>query len=117
MTAGVVGPRAKRSRRKALLIAVIGLTGCKEKMLEPVGGPVAIKAPPVAQPIAAVVAPPAVDAGAAAVAGAPEPKCTVSTPDAEVSGVEGGLPCSEAEALAKKLNAAGLDAKVVPVKK
>ncbi len=48
---------------------------------------------------------------------AAEPKCEVQTPDADVTGVEGGLPCSEAEALAKKLKEAGLDAKVVPVKK
>jgi hypothetical protein len=44
-----------------------------------------------------------------------EPKCTVDTPEAEVSGEEGGLPCSMAEELARSLRAAGLEPKVVPV--
>jgi hypothetical protein len=41
-------------------------------------------------------------------------RCTVDTPEAGIEDVGGGMPCDEAEALAKKLRASGFDAKVLP---
>jgi len=43
----------------------------------------------------------------------PEPRCTVSTPEAEVSGENGGLPCSVAELLARSMRSKGLEPRVL----
>ena len=54
------------------------------------------------------------DRVALSVGAKPEGRCIIDSPEGEVSDVEGGLPCAEAKALAEKLKAAGIDARVVP---
>jgi hypothetical protein len=43
-------------------------------------------------------------------------RCKIDMPEAEVEDEGGGMPCAEAEALAKKLRGQGFAAKVVPVR-
>jgi hypothetical protein len=64
-------------------------------------------------PITTPDAPPAPEAPTKRVAKATG-RCTVDTPEAGIEDVGGGMPCDEAEALAKTLRAKGFDAKVLP---